>query len=433
MSMLSEIARINVHSLSSTFHLPMTASDSQPTESIIDEKHKLLTLESQLHIYKDATAELTTYLHGVFSVVGGISALPLSNATKSVVERSNPGTLASPLSPNFRVASTKVFSALQLESLSADTHENTADNDMTVLVASRNTGADCSIMHTTGANKSTLSCGDTTETTQNKLEAQISELQQIINEQRLEIEDLTETRREYIHEVHKLRKQLKDIKSAGDTRRFVKAWDSAGLTRTPSMLYLPNATMSLWRSASRRGKQSTSETDSYKALDAALSTKASMLASSASATNRLSRIASSASLDSHLQDTSSRISSIDDARRPSGFINGWPIYDSDNGTAIATQSNEGNPATQQSQVIDIELPIPSVLPSKDELTQLASSQPVQSTLPHQESVGSGLSACLTDTSSLAPPAARTPRLFRTIVAKTPRRIYSKLNGRLKKA
>ncbi|KAJ2807150.1 hypothetical protein H4R20_001396 [Coemansia guatemalensis] len=305
---------------------------------------------------------------------------------------------------------------------------------MPLLVASWETGTGCSDMQATEANKSTVPCGDTTVASHDELVAQISELRQIINEQRCEIEDLTESRREYMHELHELRRQLKDIKSAGDTRRFVKAWDSAGLTRTPSMMYLSSRRQSLLRSVGRKGKQSTSESDSYRVLDAALSTKASRLASYASATNRLSRIASSASLDSHSHDiSSSRSSSIDNARRPSGFINGWPIYDTDNGTATAAQSNEENPATQQDQDSGNELLTPSVLPSIGKPKSSTSLQPAQTTLPHHESIGSGLSAQITDASSIAPSATRTPSLFRSIVAKTPRRIYSKLNGRIKKA
>ncbi|KAJ1728026.1 hypothetical protein LPJ61_004261 [Coemansia biformis] len=419
----------------------------------------------KIRIYEDVILELRGHLHNVYAAVGGLGALPLSESARSILglsvaplqRRRRTATAASgtpaPLVPNTAAATDKSRAASQPAAPPPAHCRPTLARDATHLQpasagycepapqalaphnapkAAAGTGRE-SLCRLAG---SALAREELANTSYGQLSAlvgalrqQVAELEQTAREQQLslseqqtDIEDLETALHERKSLVRTLRSQLKE----NELRRFAAASDSAGLRRTASIMIEPGvllpelSTLAEWHPVS--GTDANGMALKYPPRPLL----------PAEAASRMSRIQSVDSLES-LPEGRSAGTSIDDARRPSGYVNGWPIYESDATrrglTADAVFIASSAVAATTSTAATAAGPFLAL----DSYPQ-SSPQSVPARLLYKESDGSTLNmATAREGAAGSINSTRTPRLLRSMVVKGPRRLYSKLSNQLKRA
>ncbi|KAJ2357998.1 hypothetical protein IWW50_002575 [Coemansia erecta] len=423
------------------------------------EHNELLALRNQTQTYKDVITELKTHLDNVYSVAGGICVLPLSETAKRVLQTTESlpvradtvdaraEGLSTPLSLNFgktRLASQPAttfspqdcqmtFASVPAEDLAslgypATTMDMAAPSALHNAIMTPVSAQDVySFQRAARPDKATMSGGESIEARRHSQLAElVGELQQTISEQRSDIEDLETALRERKTLIRSLRKQLRDK----ELRQFAAASDHAGLRRTASIMGVPKSALVQLVTAGQLQLPASTPAD-----DRIAAPKPIQLATIASNSSSYESQENEASTnDDHI---SSDVSSVENARRPSGFINGWPVYDTDQNAKIehpatltATNSTDEQTAEQDGDFSDQLLTPPA--PPFATVTPASSPRSGTNPLGYKASDGSGLCVSVAETSNSASTASRTPRNFRTIVAKTPRRIYSRLSNRLRK-
>ncbi|KAJ1833236.1 hypothetical protein IWW55_004578 [Coemansia sp. RSA 2706] len=434
------------------------------TEFLKNEHSELLALRNQAQMYERAIAELKTHLDNVFAVAGGLGALPLSDATRGILGLTNtlpgkngalavPEGLCTPLSLNYAKARSVSQPADTSPPLLANPnvqspqfqhpplpHASTFQgcNGVEEVAAPLNTHN--AMMTPTSATdthsfqqvaqpgRPTMAGEEPVETkSHSQLASLVGELRQTVGEQQSDIEDLEAALRERKTLIRALRKQLRDK----ELQKFAAASDHAGLRRTASIMGVPRGVLAHIAAAGP--------------LPSAVSIKLDNKLPIIQPAGRLEAIASNESLDkSEQQDkntsdssTSTGLSSVENARRPSGYINGWPIYDSDRTAESEQPDTAASPTSDQEDVQSTDCkdrpPTPPAPPFAVMSSSTSSPRSVTNPLLYKESVSSGLNASVAETNNSASSSSRAPRLLRTMVSKTPRRIYSRLSNRLKKS
>ncbi|KAJ2702452.1 hypothetical protein FB645_004271 [Coemansia sp. IMI 203386] len=348
-------------------------ADSNGLAGFLETEHReLLHLRHAVAQYQEAIAELKGHLHQVFAVAGGLGVLPLSETTRAVLEIGNhPSALQPPMTP-------------VTPGNTAATSKTSAEEQQQPLELASQQLALALPIHRRSSNSKYL--GSTTlvdSCVQTEPDALVVGLQQTMAEQLADIEDLETSLRERKTLVRQLRTQLRDR----ELRQFAAAADCAGLRRTASIMADSLAEDTGSRPAVTEPQSSTSSS-------------------------------SSSEDDSEESDDVGQTTGSDarrrSSRRPSRFINGWPVYDDEaNGGCAATATHAPSDAdTDESRVPELnELPGPA-------------------RMAYKQSVASELNADGKSTSSLS--KTSTHRLFRSVVAKAPRRMFSSLSNKLKR-
>ncbi|KAJ2714568.1 hypothetical protein H4R19_001658 [Coemansia spiralis] len=349
-----------------------------------------------IRIYEGVIMELGNYLHNVYAVAGGLVALPLSDSAKSVLGLS----VASPPDKKCTVAasdglpmphSPRSAAAAPLKSRSAS--QPTTAHPQPV---PRNASAGAMDARHLSLHKlagSALAREELANTSYGQLVMLTGELQRTVAEQQADIADLEEALRESKMIVRTLRSQAKEK----ELRQYAAAADAVGLRRTESIMPAPGTLLSGQPGAPAIGANSMTAD----------------LPVAAQGSWRMSRFRSAGSLASPPRHGT--MGSLTEAgRRPSGYVNGWPVYDSDgarDGVLVASPDTAA-----RRPLLAADSPLSS------------SPQSGPATLLHRASIESALGvSSARGAGSLMPK----PRLLRTMVARGSRRVFSKVSGQLK--
>ncbi|KAJ1748721.1 hypothetical protein LPJ79_004312 [Coemansia sp. RSA 1821] len=348
-------------------------------EFLKNEHHELLALRNQVCTYEGVISELKLYLHNVFAIAGGLDALPLSGATRAALGLAK--------NPSNSVASQ--------EGLSTPRSLHVARNRTVSqpAEASPYTAAQQFLLHypplpqtpIPAPNSEAQSHLDTNEKApllmssaehssedKTQLTALLGELKQTVTEQQTDIEDLEAALRERKALIRELRKQMRD----NELRQFAAASEHAGLRRTASIGTMAAACPQ--------------DTKNEPADEAAAEIQESK----------------------DPQDSDSSLSSIGEVRRPSGYINGWPVYETKLSQQTPLKVVNANVDSEQQPEPNAQHPF------------FANKEPLR----YKASTSSGLNRSIAGSTQ----SSRAPRIFHSVVVKTPRRIYSRLSNRLKK-
>ncbi|KAJ1820203.1 hypothetical protein LPJ56_003489 [Coemansia sp. RSA 2599] len=383
-------------------------ADSNGLAGFLETEHReLLQLRHRVTQYQEAISELKRHLHQVFSVAGGLGVLPLSETTRAVlgIERQSAAAnddhilvLQPPMTPitpgNSAASKTRLdlphepdakpgqHLALSLPPAHSRSLSNRPDNAAMAVERSVQTDSD----------------------------AFVAGLQQTIMEQRSDIEDLETSLRERKTLVRQLRKQLRDK----ELRQFAAASDHAGLRRTASIMVDSGCLLTHVRHAQVDNNAGTPELP-------------------ASAADIPEDACSSEAVDD--ENTSGSDMPRRSSRRPSRFINGWPVYDDDESNENENEnenSNNNNNSCEDSVNKANEKPSePDADESNTQELQELTELPATAQLTYKQSLASELNNDGRSTSSLS--KASTHRLFRSMVTKTPRRMFSSLSSKLKRS
>ncbi|KAJ2583866.1 hypothetical protein GGH95_000754 [Coemansia sp. RSA 1836] len=403
------------HIVADLLHLLKDVNGDDLASFLESEHRELLRLRDQVRVYRAAVSELANHLQHVFCAAGGLSVLPLSPATRSLLAQStSPGlqTPVTPLSPgsNGKTRSRYVIPLLRSPTSTAFKLQQVPSSRPSMSLNARDVAV---------------------QTDNDQLSDLVVELRQTMGEQRLDIEDLELSLREQRNQVRMLRKQLRDK----ELRQFAVASDCAGLRRTASiMVELGSGYLAQMRAAGNWPSPDTMPTSTSENAAAAAATDASI--------GRLSQVPSESS-----HGCSSGVAGAVAAKnRPSAYINGWPVYDNDNdgdndgngntprsvspaeriSTASSDKRGDSSTLSEAAEQPPVAHSSYNIVPESGLSTPRSSQQQ-----PNAEPVAAvARSPSLLQPPPLQPP--RTPSLFVSAVAKTPRRIYSRLSNRLKK-
>ncbi|KAJ2874004.1 hypothetical protein GGH93_002749 [Coemansia aciculifera] len=419
------------HIVADLLHLLENVNGDDLASFLESEHRELLRLRDQVRIYKAALSELANHLQHVFCAVGGLSALPLSPPTRStLVQPTSPGLPMTPLSPGNSVNKTRSRYVIPLLRSPTSTAFKLQQ----------------------APSRPSLSTRDTAAQTDDQLDGLVTELQHTVGEQQTDIEDLELSLRERRTQVRVLRKQLRDK----ELRQFAVASDCAGLRRTASIMMESGSGFLAQMDAA--GNWPPADTMPNMVAEDAAEHQCAVT------DGRLTRAPSESSLASDIspstRSTSTASSHGGDIResgvtgamprkhRPSAYINGWPVYDDDDDAPrsanhakhISAAGGESNPHSEKDNQRPAVKPLPSTNNSMGtksvsglstpRSSQLSSVEPVAAATPETCASTATRSPSLHQPPPLQPP--RTPSLFVSAVAKTPRRIYSRLSNRLKK-
>ncbi|KAJ2471694.1 hypothetical protein EV174_005924, partial [Coemansia sp. RSA 2320] len=165
------------------------------------EHRELLRLRDQMHIHKTAVAELGRHLQHVFAAVGGLGALPLSAATRSILVQPGspePQALMTPVSP--------------MSPLSPGSTSKTKARSAIPLV--RGSPASATFRRQQAAARASACFGVCDAAAQTDDDGQAGDLaaglQLIVSEQRADIEELELALQERRGQVRGLRRQLRE-------------------------------------------------------------------------------------------------------------------------------------------------------------------------------------------------------------------------------
>ncbi|KAJ2501957.1 hypothetical protein GGH96_001483 [Coemansia sp. RSA 1972] len=420
-----------------------TTDGDRLTEFSNPEHDELLGLRSQTQTYETVIMELKTHLHNVYAVAGGIRMLPLSETAQNVLRileaQPKPGDgldtegLITPLSlsfgknrptnasqPHLAPACAKNVASLGYSDAITDMASSSMHNTTMTPMSAKDV---YSFQHT--AEPVTPTVEDSGA--RYSLEALVVELRQTVGEQQSDIEDLEAMLRERKHLIRTLRKQLRDK----ELRQFAAASDHAGLRRTASIMGVPKSALAQLTVASQLQSPV-----SVNGKDIVPTLKPVQLTTIASSDSSRSSAECQDNPDPN-KGSSSELSFVENARRPSGFVNGWPVYNTDQNAKLehpALAASSADEQTVEQEASDRPLTPPTLPFANPSAASSTASSPrsADNALHYKDSVGSELGTSAAETSKSASLASRTPRIFRTIVARTPRRIYSRLSNRLKK-
>ncbi|KAJ2655828.1 hypothetical protein IW148_005897 [Coemansia sp. RSA 1199] len=426
-----------------------TTDGDRLTEYSNPKHDELLGLRSQAQTYKTVIMELKTHLHNVYAVAGGIRMLPLSETAQhvlSIIEaqpKPSDGLdtegLITPLSLSFGKTRSTATNSSQphLAPICAKNVASLGYSDAIMDMAAPSSLHNAtmtpvsakdvySFQHTT--KPVTPMAEDSGAMRYSQMEALVVELRQTVGDQQSDIEDLEAMLRERKHLIRTLRKQLRDK----ELRQFAAASDHAGLRRTASIMCVPKSALAQLAVASQLQSPA-----SVRGGDIVPMLKPVQLeAITSSDSNRSSAEHQDSAAPNKDNSSSSELSFVENARRPSGFVNGWPIYNTDQNVKLehSTLASSVDEQTMEQEASDRPLTPPTLPFANPSSTSSTTSSPrsANNALHYKDSVGSELGTSTAETTNSASLASRTPRIFRTIVARTPRRIYSRLSNRLKK-
>ncbi|KAJ2785218.1 hypothetical protein H4R18_000669 [Coemansia javaensis] len=332
--------------------------------------------DHRIRICEDVIAELAAHLQGVYAVVGGVGALPLSDTARTVLGLAG----QQPQQPQPVPAAGRARASTEASGLPTPHSHGGPDQRWAPRSAFRplapmvpqgatfpaaDNAAGC-----TAAAQPAAAPADPDMPDPAQLAAMIRVLQRTVAQQHAEIVDLEAALSERKEQVHALRRKLHD----SELRWFAAAADWAGLRRTESIAAPPDAPPPAPPRAAAGQWQP-------------------VYAPAAAARPRA---------DSG--NSRSTGSSTEGARRPSEYINGWPVYDS--GLAPAPPAAARSTAPLQRA---------KTTTTAMDRTPASSAQSVPPEIVYKDSVGSGLG-----------------RGSGTSALTAPRRIYSRLASKLKR-
>ncbi|KAJ2883462.1 hypothetical protein FB639_002170, partial [Coemansia asiatica] len=373
---------------------------------------ELLHLRQTVDQYQEAISELKSHLHQVFSVAGGLGVLPLSETTRAVLgiegqlNATNSDNISAlqppttPITPGNSAAAAKKMRIDHLHELDTKFGPHRLEIPIDDQHLALSLPIDPRFQSSRPAGNYALVEGSV----QTDPDALVVSLQQTVVEQRSDIEDLETSLRERKTLVRQLRKQLRDK----ELKQFAAASDCAGLRRTASIMG-DGGCLSAHIHAVTVDSTAAHE---LPVSAASLPEDACCMVAKPASISQDSGCNSEAVGDKHSSNGTD--ANRHSSRRPSRFINGWPVYDNDenNSESSVIKTDE-----QQSQV-NTEM---------SEMQEL----PTTAQVAYKQSVASELNNDGKSTSSLS--KASTHRLFRSMVAKTPRRMFSSLSSKLKRS
>ncbi|KAJ2805925.1 hypothetical protein H4S07_003908 [Coemansia furcata] len=383
------------HIVADLLHLLENVNGDDLASFLESEHRELLRLRDQVRVYKAAASELAGHLQHVFSAVGGLSALPLSPPTRS--------TLGQPTSPGLQAPVTPLSPSNSIR----------ARSRYVIPLVRSPSSAPFKLQHVPSRPSFSLGSRDAAvQTDDDGLSGMVAELKHTVDEQRADIVDLELALKESRSQVRVLRKQLKDK----ELRQFAAASDCAGLRRTASIMAgTGSELLAHMRAAGNWPSADTMPTtETVSAQDGRLSG----VPSESSVASASIRSSGSTTGRGGMRE-SGVTGALTGKHRPSAYINGWPMY------AHAPPKHNG---------ADKQQPLPA---NNSECSALATSVSGLSTPRASQLLPSAEPVAAPETSAPSPPQPqpqppRTPSLFVSAVANTPRRIYSRLSNRLKK-
>lgn len=352
------------------------------------EHRELLSLRGQVHIYESALSELKLHLHHVFSAVGGLGSLPLSTTTRDA--------LGLPKLPNgSTMTGSRTSMAPSYSPMSASTavggDRNSFMRVSQIIPAFPPTPTDTKTSH----ESSTLSYTKGVQTEDTDYEAH---LKQVIVDQQSGIKRLESSLREYKTQNRSLRKKLRD-KDKSDQHSTT----STVVSGSSSLPQLPKSRSS---------------------ADYPPRSRPSKLQPRPEGHRKTHNIQSSCSMTSDGESMSKNSGAT--------FTNKEETADESLAAATTIGQHKSDVCFSTKE---------TTIGTGDSITDVS---PLSSPTPSQQK--HSMSGLLVSRFSLASEAdtggrrtsigsmqqQRAPHLFRSVVATTPRRIYSRLSSRLKK-
>ncbi|KAJ2452428.1 hypothetical protein EV183_002943 [Coemansia sp. RSA 2336] len=351
-------------------------------EFLKNEHHELLALRSRVCTYEGVISELKLHLHNVFAVAGGLDALPLSESTRAALglakDSSNSVASQEGLSTprSLHVSKGRTFTQPAEATAYAAAQQFLLHYPPLPQTPNPATTSETHGHLDVTERAPLLTTAEHSSEDNGQLTALLGELKQTVSEQQTDIEDLEAALRERKALIRALRKQMRD----NELRQFAAASEHAGLRRTASI-----GATACPQDAVRAGE------------------------ATADVQEGTGGQASGVQESKSPQDSESSLGSIGEVRRPSGYINGWPVYETK--------------LTQKPSLKVVNAHVDAEERPEPNAQRLFAKEPLR----YKASSGSGLSQDVASTQS-----SRAPRIFHSVVVKTPRRIYSRLSNRLKK-
>ncbi|KAJ1861888.1 hypothetical protein LPJ73_000914 [Coemansia sp. RSA 2703] len=393
------------------------------------EHRELLYLRHRVAGYEAALAELKEHLNQAFSAVGGLGALPISEATRRILETDR--LLLSPLRPQHSGTSTGDANDIPTQvpmtpitpgnqSVRTPYESSASGHELSFrlkqpppLQLPLDSAAQISENSSPSPIRRIVSGRTVEVAVQTDFDDSLALLQHTVAEQQADIEDLESSLRERKTLVRQLRNQLRD----NELRQFAAASDRVGLRRTASIMVdtsSDNSKISNLLSQHHRTASASSDAVGGEWCKIAKPSRMSPVLSNDDISSHTSTI----SINAQDNDVgcSSSVIRLQSSHRPSRFINGWPVYDSETSDSVEAEK----------EPVIAKISEPATETNDRFLSQLLATPAVV----YKQSVASELNADSKSTNSSS--KLSTNQRLREAMTKTPRRIYSSLSNRLKR-
>ncbi|KAJ1946807.1 hypothetical protein GGF37_000897 [Kickxella alabastrina] len=451
--MTSPISNDDVQAVTDILRLLDSAENNDLVRFLESERNELFTFRRRTDQYECAILELRDHLDRIYAVVGGLSALPMSETTREVLKiiggqtHSNDGHHRSlvqmPMTPPTLGNGSSRSAVSNIAAVINPSPESSPDMRFGVehLPCAPKTPF---VKQTTTDIAGTRFAEKAIQTANADHQHVLSDLQHTIACQRTDIRDLETSLRECRAQVRGLRNQLHDR----ELKMFAATPNSTGLRRIESSVVGNNNILAHLHTTDnalpgdqQQGILMSSKTDLLCGI--AVATRVSCDSSISSSTSSASTGINDSQMVGPSSASSSPIARRRYALRPSRFVNGWPVYDeevdkTDYRTTDKDSVIDAMPATSVKDSINIEIET-ATIPSFSDFPEAPHTHMLMHMHTHtgavtfRSSVASELNGDRAyNTNTVNVTKMTTPQLFRSVMGKAPRRIYSRLTNRLKK-
>ncbi|KAI7832000.1 hypothetical protein BX661DRAFT_179629 [Kickxella alabastrina] len=426
--MTSPISNDDVQAVTDILRLLDSAENNDLVRFLESERNELFTFRRRTDQYECAILELRDHLDRIYAVVGGLSALPMSETTREVLKiiggqtHSNDGHHRSlvqmPMTPPTLGNGSSRSAVSNIAAVINPSPESSPDMRFGVehLPCAPKTPF---VKQTTTDIAGTRFAEKAIQTANADHQHVLSDLQHTIACQRTDIRDLETSLREC---------------RAQELKMFAATPNSTGLRRIESSVVGNNNILAHLHTTDNALPGDQQQQGILMSQRQISSTRVSCDSSISSSTSS----ASTGINDSQMPYSRRRY-----ALRPSRFVNGWPVYDeevdkTDYRTTDKDSVIDAMPAASVKDSINIEIET-ATIPSFSDFPEAPHTHMLMHMHTHtgavtfRSSVASELNGDgAYNTNTVNVTKMTTPQLFRSVMGKAPRRIYSRLTNRLKK-
>ncbi|KAJ1890095.1 hypothetical protein LPJ66_007674 [Kickxella alabastrina] len=452
--MTSPITNDDVQAVTDILRLLDSAENNDLVGFLESERNELFTFRRRTDQYECAILELRDHLDRIYAVVGGLGALPMSETTREVLKIIGGQTYS-----NDDHHGSLVQMPMTPPTLGNGSSRSAVSNIAAVINPSPDSSPNMRfgvehlprvpitpfVKQTTTDIEGTRFAEKAIQTANADHQHVLSDLQHTVACQRTDIRDLETSLQECRAQVRGLRNQLHDR----ELKMFAATPNSTGLRRIESSVVGNNNILAHFHTTDNAlpGDQQqqrmfvSSKTDLLRGI--AVATRVSRDSSISSSTSSASTGINDSQMVGPSSASSSPIARRRYALRPSRFVNGWPVYDEEvDRTDYKAIDKDGvvdaMPAASVKDSINIEIET-ATIPSFSDFPEAPHTHMLMHTHTHtgavmfRPSVASELNADhVYNTNTVNVTKMTTPQLFRSVMGKAPRRIYSRLTNRLKK-